>query len=76
MRRTLTVRLDPDGVLRLPLGETNANKIVRVVVEMIPQETTREERLRFIEEMAGKIDDPTFRRHPQCMHEEEKGEQK
>ena len=70
MTQTLTARVDADGVLRLPLGEDNANKVVQVTVQTIPLDATREEWLRFIENTAGKIDDPTFVRHPQGEYEQ------
>ncbi len=69
MTQTLTVRVGADGTLTLPLGEANANKLVRVTVDTLP-EMTREEWLRFIEATAGKIDDPTFERPPQGEYEQ------
>lgn len=69
MTQTLTVQVGADGVLTLPLGEANANKMVRVTVEIIPPEMTREEWLRFIENTAGKWEGE-LDRPPQCMHEE------
>ncbi|HWG47091.1 MAG TPA: hypothetical protein VN688_30280 [Gemmataceae bacterium] len=69
MTQTLTVRVGADGILTLALGEANANKLALVTVQTIP-ETTREEWLRFIENTAGKIDDPTFERHPQGEYEQ------
>lgn len=64
------VRVDANGVLMLPLGQTNANKLVRVIVEGAEGAAdtaakNREERRQFIENMAGIITDPTFKRHPQ-----------
>jgi hypothetical protein len=70
MSQLLTVQVGADGVLTLPLGEAYANRTVRVTVQMIPPEMTREEWLRFIEDTAGKIDDPTFQRHPQGEYEQ------
>lgn len=70
MIQTLTARVGPDGVLTLALGEANANKIVQVTVQTIPSDISREEWLRFIENTAGKIDDPTFVRHPQGEYEQ------
>jgi hypothetical protein len=70
MTRTLTVQVGANGVLTLPLGEANANQLVRVTVETIRPKMTREEWQRFIEDTAGKIDDPTFKRYPQCPYEE------
>jgi hypothetical protein len=77
--KVLTTQVGPDGVLNLtvPLGEADANKVVRVVVETLEGAravrapvTTREEWLRFIEETAGAITDPTFERPPQGEYEQ------
>lgn len=70
MTQTFTLRVGGDGVLTLPLGESNANKLALVTVQTIPAEITKEEWLRFIEDTAGKIDDPTFMRHPQGEYEQ------
>lgn len=70
MTQTVTVQVDADGVLTLPLGEINANKFVRVTIESMPLDTDREERLRFIQATAGSITDPTFVRHPQGEYEQ------
>jgi hypothetical protein len=81
MTKIVTTQVGPDGVLNLhiPLGEGDANKRVRVVVETLDQaepsstpmtEAEREEWLRFIERTAGAITDPTFIRHPQGEYEE------
>jgi hypothetical protein len=70
MTQTLTVRAGPDGVLTLPLGEAYANKLVQVTVQTVPPAISREEWLRFIENTAGKIDDPTFVRHPQGEYDQ------
>jgi len=69
------MRVGADGVLRLPLGEINAHKRVYVTVEILqptPEAEAQEraERRRFIEEMAGKITDPTFERHLQGEYEQ------
>jgi hypothetical protein len=69
------LRAGADGVLSLPLGEVNAHKRVYVTMEILqptPEAEAREraERRRFIEEMAGKITDPTFVRHPQGEYEQ------
>jgi hypothetical protein len=68
------MRAGDDGVLRLPLGEINAHKQAYVTVEVLQptdevEAQERAERRRFIEEMAGKITDPTFVRHPQGEYE-------
>ena len=70
MTQTSTVQVGADGVLTLVLGEDNANKIVRVTVE-VPDGTSmsHEEWLQFIERTAGAIADPTFERHPQGEYE-------
>lgn len=69
------MRVGDNGVLTLPLGEINAHKRVYVTVEILQptaeaEAQQREERRRFIEEMAGKITDPTFVRHPQGEYEQ------
>lgn len=68
------VRVGANGVLTLPLGQANANKVVRVIVEGAERTAdaakNREERRQFIEDMAGKITDPTFVRHPQGDYEQ------
>ncbi len=69
-----TAQVGANGLLTLPLGKVNANRLVRVTVE--PAEPTdrsarrREEWLRFIENTAGKITDPTFERQPQGEYEQ------
>lgn len=68
------MRAGADGVLKLPLGEINAHKRAYVIVEILQstaeaEAQQRAERRRFIEEMAGKITDPTFVRHPQGEYE-------
>jgi hypothetical protein len=75
MKYVTTSRVDASGVLTLPLGETNANKVVRVTVETVEPAVdrptmSREEWLQFIENTAGKITDPTFERHPQGDYEQ------
>jgi hypothetical protein len=81
MKHEMTRQVDADGILRftMELGEEYANKFVCLTVASIePQPDVsptresadaeaqkREERRRFIEEMAGIITDPTFVRHPQ-----------
>ncbi|HEY7153746.1 MAG TPA: hypothetical protein VH575_07285 [Gemmataceae bacterium] len=69
MTRTVIVQVGADGVLTLPLGETSANKRVRVTVETMPPEMTREEWLRFIEDTAGKWEGE-LERPPQGEYEE------
>jgi hypothetical protein len=75
MKQVLTTQVGADGILTLPLGETNANKVVRVTVETVEEAVdqsamSREEWLRFIENTAGKITDPTFERQPQGEYEQ------
>ena len=69
-RIELESTVGPDGVLALaiPLGAAEANKPVKVVVEPLTKATGREAWLRFIEETAGSITDPTFKRQPQGEH--------
>jgi hypothetical protein len=66
---TLTSQVGADGVLKVsvPLKPEDANKTVRVTIEPLDQAeasatrpTTREEWLKFIEQTAGSITDPTF----------------
>jgi hypothetical protein len=77
VKKVLTAQTNDEGVLLVPLGPTEANKTVRVTVELIENgnvPTTpaqdRDEWLRFIERTAGSITDPTFVRHPQGEYEE------
>jgi methionine aminopeptidase len=79
MKQVLTTRVGADGVLTLmvPLGKTDANHLVRVVVETLEEGirqaspvADRDEWLRFIQQTAGSIDDPTFERPPQGEYEE------
>lgn len=79
MKQVLTTRVGADSVLTLtvPLGKTDANHLVRVIVETVEEGrslvrpiTDHDEWMRFIEETAGSIDDPTFERPPQGEHEE------
>ncbi|MGH7173606.1 MAG: hypothetical protein ACRELF_04855 [Gemmataceae bacterium] len=69
------VRVGANGLLTLPLGQANANKLVRVIVEGAERATdasakNRAERRQAIEGMAGTISDPTFKRHPQGDYEQ------
>jgi hypothetical protein len=71
----LRAKVGPDGVLTLsvPMGISEANTEVRVVVEPAVQKTsgmTQEEWHRFIAETAGSIDDPTFERPEQGEYEQ------
>jgi len=66
----LRSKVDANGVLNLsvPLGESDANREVRVTVEALEEVTTpmsADEWNRFVHEMAGSIADSTFQRHPQ-----------
>ena len=71
MTQTRTMQIGADGVLTLALGEENANKVVRVTVEMLDRpQISREEWLQFIERTAGAITDPTFKRHPRGEYEQ------
>jgi hypothetical protein len=77
VKRELTVQVGADGVLalRVPLGHDGANKTVRVVVQTVEeaagvQVRSSEEWQRFIQEMAGRITDPTFDRPPQGDYEQ------
>ncbi|MSQ94175.1 MAG: hypothetical protein EXR98_06420 [Gemmataceae bacterium] len=74
MTKVITTQIGPDGVLELnvPLHKDDANKPVRVTVETLDAETTMDRAawLRFIEQTAGSITDPTFERHPKGEYEE------
>jgi len=69
-RLELTSRVGADGTLtlRVPFGPAEANREVKITVEPVPQGAPprdQEEWKRFIEETAGSIPDPSFRRHEQ-----------
>jgi hypothetical protein len=77
MKSEMKRQVDADGTLRftLELGEEYANKFVCLTVEILQptaeaEAQERAERRRFIEELAGKITDPTFVRHPQGEYEQ------
>jgi hypothetical protein len=63
----VTSQVGADGVLNLtvPLKPENANQTVRVTIETLPQPKSQEDWLKFIENTAGKITDPTFEGPPQ-----------
>ena len=66
----LRSRVDSNGVLHLcvPFGKYDANREVRVTVEPLGDAVdtmSPEQWHRFVHEMAGCIDDPTFERHAQ-----------
>lgn len=70
-------RVGPDGVLVLavPVGQENANREVKVIVDSIERKSlraplTQEEWEQMIRETAGSIDDPTFVRPEQGRFEE------
>jgi hypothetical protein len=68
----LTTRVGADGVLTLPLGEAEAGKMVRVLVEPL-DETPAMDRaswLRFLDSTGGKVTDPTFERPAQGEYEQ------
>jgi len=69
-------RVGADGVLMiaLPLGMSEANREVKVVVESTdtsasPPLPNREEWKQFVKSMAGCISDPTFERPEQGQYE-------
>jgi hypothetical protein len=69
-------RVGADGILviALPLGMSEANREVRVVVESAdaaasPASPNQEEWQRFVKSMAGCISDPTFQRPEQGEYE-------
>ncbi|MBI1918787.1 MAG: hypothetical protein HYS12_29185 [Planctomycetes bacterium] len=74
MTKVICARVDPNGVLTLtvPFDKAEANKPVRVTVQTIEEAPPldREAWLRFLEQTAGSITDPTFERPPQGEYEE------
>jgi hypothetical protein len=75
MTKVISAQVGPNGVLTLtvPLDKADANKPVRVTVETVGDAKPpmdREAWLRFIEQTAGSITDPTFERQPQGEYEE------
>lgn len=75
MTKIINAHVGPDGVqnLALPLDQGDANKPVRVIVETLDVARLPMDRaawLRFIEQTAGSIPDPTFERAPQGEVEE------
>ena len=73
----LRSKVDPNGVLHLcvPFGERDAHREVRVTVQPLDdavETLSPEQWYRFVHEMAGCIDDPTFQRHPQGDFENRK----
>jgi hypothetical protein len=71
MKKTLTSRVGADGTLNLNvvLSPADANKEVHVTVETLEPISDRAAWIRFLDQMAGAIDDPTFERHPQGDYE-------
>ena len=66
----LRSKVDADGVLHLsvPFGKRDADREVRVTVEPLDEASvpiSADQWRRFVHEMAGCIDDPTFERHSQ-----------
>ena len=75
MTKVINTHIGPNGVLNLtvPLDRADANKPVRVIVETLDEAKRPMDRaawLRFIEQTAGSIPDPTFERPPQGEVEE------
>jgi hypothetical protein len=75
MTKVINTQVGPNGVLSLtvPLDQADANKLVRVTVETMEDKKPPLDRaawLRFIEETAGSITDPTFERPPQGEYEQ------
>ena len=72
-RITFTSRVGSDGVLSLnvPLGPTEANQVVRVTVEVAPPPPITDQAAwqKFVADLAGKITDPSFERHPEGEYE-------
>jgi hypothetical protein len=73
VKKVLTARVGSDGILTVPLGREDADKVVRVEVEAVEDvrlPATREEWLRFLERTGGQITDPSFNRPSQGELEE------
>lgn len=73
----ITSKVGPDGVLKVavPLGMGEANREVKITVESVESGADKppmgvDEWKQFVEEMAGSISDPTFRRHQQGEFEQ------
>ncbi len=64
-------RVGADGVLHVsvPVGVAEAHREVQVTVETTAQPTmTQDEWRKWVESVAGRISDPTFRRHELQYH--------
>ena len=79
MKKVMTIQVGADGIVTLtvPLAKAEANKTARIAVETVDDVTdsttpitNRDDWLRFIEQTAGSITDPTFVRPPQGEFEE------
>jgi hypothetical protein len=72
-RMVVKSRVGPDGVLQVtvPVGAGEANREVQVTIEptQVPVMTQDEWRT-WVEELAGSVTDPTFRRHEQGEFEQ------
>jgi hypothetical protein len=71
----LRSKIDANGVLNLsvPLGISDANREVRVTVEPLDEAEAPmsvDQWHKFVNEMAGSISDPSFKRHPQGEFEQ------
>jgi hypothetical protein len=69
------LKVGPDGVLRLdvPMGASEANREVRVVVEEAPPTRpamTQQTWAEWVHQMAGSITDPGFERSDQGQYED------
>ncbi|MGQ0636348.1 MAG: hypothetical protein ACT4QC_17185 [Planctomycetaceae bacterium] len=67
-RLVVKSRIGADGVLQLnvPVGAAEANRDVQVTIEPAPRASMTQEEWRvWVNEMAGSVTDPTFRRHDQ-----------
>ena len=72
MTKIINTHIGPNGILTVPLDQSDANKPVRVIVETLEEAKTPMDRaawLRFIERTAGSIGDSSFERPPQGEHE-------
>jgi hypothetical protein len=75
MTKVISARVGPNGVLTVtvPFDQADANKPVRIIVETLEESKPPmdcEAWLRFLEQTAGSIPDPTFERPPQGEYEE------
>ena len=57
--------VDKDGNVTIAVGREYSGQDVQVLIQAAPERLSHEEWIKRIEETAGSIDDPTFRRPQQ-----------